>query len=172
MGQDKAQLSISGRRLLDHVLDAAREYTDRVVVVGGQMGVPESVKDRFPGEGPLGALITGLTYLGEGVHIALACDMPLVTAAALRMIGAGIGDGDAAVPEVGGRYHPLCSAYRGEAVGLLLRAFEDGERSLTRALGSLNVSRISEASLAVVDPELRFLTNLNTPAELARIVNG
>ena len=168
MGRDKATLKLNGRRLIDIVLGASRSYSDSVVVVGEPSNLQESIPDSFPGEGPLGGLITGLQHLGPGTHVAVACDMPFVNRSAYWMIESFILRYDAAVPVVKGRVHPLCAAYRGEAVDRLKAAFESGERSLQGALQHIRWRRIPTAALRAIDPELRFLFNINSPEDLER----
>ena len=172
MGRDKALLELDGRRLIDVVSDAAHQLTADVVIVGGATGRAESIPDVHPGEGPLGGLITGLQALGPGVHLALACDMPFITPEPLQNIEGSIGTFEAAVPESGGKLHPLCAAYRGESVLKLTAAFDSGERSVTRAVRHLHMRAIPESELRRWDPELRFLTNINTPEEWRAAASG
>src|SRR5688572_2528686 len=168
MGRDKAAIELNGRRLIDIALEAARSYADSVVVVGGAPTLPESIPDLFPGEGPLGGLITGLRHLGPGVHLAFACDMPFMNRSVFQMIESMIIDYDAAVPSIEGQMYPLCAAYRGGAADPLKAAFDSGERRLVGALDRIRCRRIPVAALRVIDPDLRFLFNINTPEDLER----
>ena len=117
-------------------------------------------------------MITGLRYLGGGIHLALACDMPFITAPVLRRLELAVGNADAAVPESGGKLHPLCAAYRGDSVEKLLAAFESGERSLHGALSNLEAVRIPESDFRSFDSTLHFLTNVNTPEDWERLKDG
>src|SRR2546421_7517772 len=78
MGANKATLELGGRSLVDLAIQAVSRVTEPVIVVGGRDILPEAVNDLFPGEGPLGGLITGLESLGHGAHLAVACDMPFI----------------------------------------------------------------------------------------------
>jgi molybdopterin-guanine dinucleotide biosynthesis protein A len=172
MRRDKALIEIDGRRLIDIVADAAHKLTERVVIVGGVTGRTESIPDLYPGEGPLGGLIAGLEPLGAGVHLALACDMPFISPETLQKIEDSIGAFEAAVPESGGKLHPLCAAYLGESAWKLKASFDSGQRSLTRAVRRLNMRAIPESELRLWDPGLRFLTNINTPEEWRAAASG
>jgi molybdopterin-guanine dinucleotide biosynthesis protein A len=122
--------------------------------------------DLFPDTGPVGGILTGLTALGPGRHLVVACDMPALNPAVLRLLReAATPDWDAVVPEIGGRLEPLCAAYRDSAAPPLRRFLETGQRAARRALETLRVRRIGEEALRRIDPDLACFTNLNTPEE-------
>lgn len=173
MGRDKALLMRNGLSLLDHVLQVASEISRNIVVVADRadrypLAIGRGVADRFPGAGPLGGVITGLEELGEGVHLAVACDMPSLQTPVLRCLLALAAEGaDCAVPSVAGRLEPLCAAYSASALAPLRDCFEEGERALHRALSRLRLRTVSEAELRALDPELLCFHNINTPEEAA-----
>ena len=81
-GSDKALADAGGRPLGSRVIDALRAAgVDPVVAVGGTagstLGVP-TVADRHPGEGPLAALATVLTWARSGLVVVAPCDLPLL----------------------------------------------------------------------------------------------
>jgi len=129
----------------------------------------ETVGDRWPGEGPLGGLITGLEAAGEGVHFVCACDMPLLRRELVQLILDRADGVDAVVPRAGGREHPLCAAYASACISPLMTAFASGERSVRRALAGLRVRWVVEEELAWADPLLESLRGVNTPEELAAL---
>ncbi|HZO88212.1 MAG TPA: molybdenum cofactor guanylyltransferase [Chthonomonadaceae bacterium] len=173
MGQDKALLPYNGTTLLEHVAASLQPVVKEVVVV---TDVPDKYRlscgrvlgDTYPGVGPVGGIVTGLTALGEGNHIVVACDMPGLEAGVLRLLlRACTPDWDAVVPEVGGQMEPLCAVYRHAAAPRLLRFLESGGRSAREALDSLRVKRVGEGVLRRIDPDLLCFANVNTPQELA-----
>jgi molybdopterin-guanine dinucleotide biosynthesis protein A len=140
MGRDKALLEVGGRPM---ALTAATALVDagaaEVIAIGGDRDGLASlglrwVADAYPGEGPLGAIITALESVTADVVAVLACDLPAVTPAAVRQVVDGLGPGDAAIATAGGRVHPLLAAYRRTCVTSLRRAFDAGERTVRRAL--------------------------------------
>lgn len=58
----------------------------RTLVVGRAGDDPRFVPDDFPGAGPLGGLATALRHAGGAPVLALACDLPHLTADAARWL--------------------------------------------------------------------------------------
>src|SRR5690349_20755932 len=109
MGRDKARLPFADASLLSRVVFAVRQATGRVIIVvdnpdrlgPGELPLDIGVAvDRYPGTGPLGGLITSLEAAGSGIHIAVACDMPNLNSALLRLLLERADGCDAVVPEV------------------------------------------------------------------------
>ncbi len=176
MGRDKALLTRGGVTLLEHTLQTVSEISREIIVVADRadrypLATGRGVADRFPGAGPLGGVITGLELLGEGAHLAVACDMPSLQLPVLRYLLSLTDDAtDCVVPLVGGRLEPLCAVYRSSALTPLRDCFEEGERALHRALRRLRLRSVDEAALRALDPGLRCFRNLNTPEEAAEWV--
>jgi molybdopterin-guanine dinucleotide biosynthesis protein A len=92
MGTDKSLLEVAGRPLGRRAVDAllGAGVTD-VMLVGGDDRHAEAlggraVSDLWPGEGPVGGLLTALhaAFLSGGTEVVcLACDLPAIDAAAL-----------------------------------------------------------------------------------------
>jgi molybdopterin-guanine dinucleotide biosynthesis protein A len=152
--------------LIDIVVDTLSIVTEPVIIVGGTREHPGAVLDVYPGEGPLGGLITGLEHLGPGVHVAAACDMPLISPEVLKLLMRCIGQYDAVVPDIDGGIQPLCAVYRGESVPELRRGFGEGERSIRRAVERIRAFKVPEADLRAVDPQMRSFINVNSLADL------
>jgi molybdenum cofactor guanylyltransferase len=171
MGQDKALLTFEGMTLLEHCVANVLSLVEEVVVVADTPGkytlsCGRVIADSFPDCGPVGGIVTGLTVLGRGAHIVLACDMPMVQPSVLQLLLKSMNvEWDAFVPEVGGQLEPLCAIYRHSAAPKLLRYLETGERSARKAMKSLDVKRIGEGVLRRADPSLVSFTNVNTPEE-------
>lgn len=69
-----------------HVLATMRAASvDPIVAIGGTPGVlpVPTVADRYPGEGPLGALATAATFARTGWFLTATCDLPLLSATTL-----------------------------------------------------------------------------------------
>src|ERR1041385_5199187 len=77
MGQDKARLRLGGKSLLSYARAAATQAGFRVRLVR---------RDLLPSCGPLGGVYTGLCKTRSDGVLFLSCDMPFVTAAAVRSL--------------------------------------------------------------------------------------
>jgi|SRR5579871_912085 len=173
MGQDKALLRLEERTLLQTVVAALRPFADRIVVVAQEpepylLPDVEGVADLYPGQGPVGGILTGLTALGVGAHLVVACDMPALQPGILRLLrDSATPEWDAVVPERDGRPEPLCAVYRDTAAPALQSFLATGRRAAFEALKMLRVYYLHEETLRGVDPDLLTFTNLNTPHDLA-----
>ena len=87
----KPQVTVRGRRLLDHVLDATAQARRVVVVAPETVPVPDGVVRTLedpPHGGPVAGIAAGLAALGEAapVVLLLACDLPGAAAAVPRLL--------------------------------------------------------------------------------------
>jgi molybdopterin-guanine dinucleotide biosynthesis protein A len=175
-GAVKAALVVGGRSIAERQLEALRAVFDRVVVVANDPGPwsalgVEVVPDRRPGDGPLGGLQAALAATGG--HDAVVCvagDMPFLTPEVLRLLRDHAPDADAVAARVGGRAEPLLARYARRCLPVVEAQLAAGERAVHALLEQrLAVAWLEEAALRAVDPELRALTNVNTPEDLARL---
>jgi molybdopterin-guanine dinucleotide biosynthesis protein A len=168
MGTDKAFIPVGDGRLLARIaVDALRGAgATEVLAVGGDADrlraeidpALRPVADRWPGEGPLGAITTALAAARESIVVVLACDLPRVTPDAVRTVLEGMEFGaDAAVP--GGR-HVLLAAYRRTCRTMFEAAMAVGIRAPRDALDGLEV-----VDVTLADPS--WADNANTPTDLA-----
>lgn len=163
MGSDKALLEFRGETMLQTQVNKMRAAVGDCIVVGraeAGEGV-ETIVDTYPGEGPLGGILTALAHTGDWI-IVLACDMPLVGEGTLRELVRRIRatSADAVVPRhPDGQAQPLAAAYRRSALKKLQGTFDAGQRRVVDAIQSLEVDWWEV-------PKDEFL-GVNTPAEYA-----
>jgi molybdenum cofactor guanylyltransferase len=165
MGASKPLLPYLGNSLIEHVFSQVAIVADPVRIVGGRDQLRglnfEIVDDLFPGEGPLGGVITALETSQSEWNVIVACDMPAVSPADLRKLlnEARKTDCNVAIPVTpDGRRHPLCAVYRRNALEGLTFAWEEGVRRLQTALHRTRVEFVAWENSA-------SLVNVNTPAE-------
>ena len=95
----------------------------------------------------------------------VGCDQPMLTAATVKWLAAQIGDADVLMPQANDKLQPLTAIYRIAALEPALELLASGARR-PRELAAVAHSRVlTEAELRRHDPELRFLRNLNNPAD-------
>ena len=148
MGTDKALIAQDGRALVQHATDAlASAGADPVVVVGGdrvaieQLGLT-MVDDLWPGEGPLGGIITALRSVGTDLVAVLSCDLTDASAIAVSSVVGALGTADVSVPVVDGRAQWMHAVWRRSTVETLSGAFAAGVRAPRDAVASLAVAQL------------------------------
>lgn len=167
MGTDKAFLEVGGQRLVDHALDALCDAAQRLVVGGTDPRLEETaaaagavhIADRWPGEGPLGAVATALGNARYPVTVVLPCDLPGISPEDVALLFRAIHeamestDGEAPVAAVftDDRRHYLPLAINSGAGAVAEQLFESGSRSMTSLLDELSVIDVPAPSLAVAD---------------------
>lgn len=174
MGRDKALVEVDGTAMARRVADALRAAgADRVVAVGGDADALTGrglhvVPDRWPGEGPLGGLITALDDAGgsAGVAVVLACDLTAPDPAAIaRLVEHRARSAcDAVVPVVEGRRQWLHGAWDRRTAGILADVFAAGERSLVGAALSLRIATLDDVAPTAVHDADRPEDLPNQPA--------
>lgn len=179
MRRDKASLPFGGETMLARVMRLVAESVPRdqiVLAAAADQTLPPLpwaatvVRDREADQGPLPALIDGLSALPANVSAAFvtACDAPLLAPAFVEALFAALEpDVDAAVPCDGEQLHPLTAVYWPRRVAALRASLDEGEASLQRALRSprFRLKELPLEQLRSVDAELRSLLNCNTPEE-------
>ena len=165
MGRDKALVEVDGVPMARRVADAlAMAGCAEVVAVGGDaaaivgLGL-DVLPDEFPGEGPLGGVITALRqWPGAGTVVVVACDLPHLTADSLSAVIAALTPERMAAIGRTDRLQPLVGAWRPQVLPVLEQQFAAGERKLQTVV---RLFPTAEVALPAHD-----LTNVNTPDDL------
>lgn len=185
LGAPKATLNWRGSTLLRRAVGIAGRAVDGPVVVVRAAGqelppLPDAIElaeDARPGGGPLQGLAAGLDVVGERACQAYVCgvDSPLAHPAFVRHVARSLdGEHDVALPRAHGFDHPLAAAYRiatvAPAVRELIAGHELGMGALTARVSVLSldaVALLADPAVAVLDPRLASLVNVNTPEDYA-----
>ena len=158
-GSPKALAQLGGETLAERAWRVLGDACDERIAVGKAadvLGLPFPVlDDGVEVRASLVGLVAGLRAAANEVAVVLPVDLPLVTAALLRELGAACRD--AAVTPTG----PLPGAYRRTALAELEARLAAGRFRLRDALAELDV--------AVVPADQDELVNVNTPEDLARL---
>jgi molybdopterin-guanine dinucleotide biosynthesis protein A/rhodanese-related sulfurtransferase len=168
MGRDKAVLPYEGVPMALRVASALRDGGClEVVGVGGDataLGLA-ALPDMWPGEGPLGGVITALASApGAAAVVVVACDLPLLGSCTIRRLVAALeGPFDAAMA-VAGTVQPLAAAWRPSSRDALEGLFARGERRMQVAL--------DEVRWVAVAVDQRELTNVNAESDLPSRVHS
>jgi molybdenum cofactor guanylyltransferase len=160
MGRDKALLPHpAGGTMIQAVARAVAEACGGVTAVGHPQIA--SIPDLYPGQGPLGGVLTALRHTFTGWNLIVACDMPALTGAFLKTL---IGRARASSAHVilprgpDNLPQPLCALYHRAALPHLERSYAAGERSLVKAIRGLPTEPFAVA-------DLDYFQNVNTPED-------
>ena len=181
-GRDKSALVVDGRTIFDRQVAALSQIAGEILLVGGMIPpeppatpsvaarrpVVTPIADLMPGCGPLGGLHAALTAARNAVVIAVACDMPYVSAPFLAYLASLAGEPggfSAVVPQTERGYHPLCAAYTRAAVAPIERRLAAGHLMMTDLLADVRLRVVAAHEIARFGDPNELLTNVNTPGE-------
>ena len=144
-----------------------------VVIVGeaekyGRFGT-SSIEDRWPGQGPLGGIITALLHTQERLptcewNLVVSCDMPFLTREWVRYLveRATASAAQVVLPHSPNGPEPLCACWRTDVRETLQRAFEGGVRKVTHGIARLHAEVLDERVWSRFDSAGRLFWNMNT----------
>ena len=175
MGADKAFIEIEGLTMVERAAVALRDVGIPVVlVVGGDRARLEPLglpfwPDLYPGQGPLGAIVTALHALDRAAGpsaeavVTLPCDVVEPDAASVRAVLGRIGAAapaiDGVVPVGDGMPQWLHAAWKRRGRPLLSEAFGRGLRAPKEAASLLN-------TVALDVPGTRWFRDADYPEDL------
>jgi molybdenum cofactor guanylyltransferase len=172
MGRNKAWLEVHGLPLIVRQIGLARELGAAEVLISGPTGQGyealggQLVEDVFRNHGPLAGLERVLALASSSQVLALAVDMPHMTAVCLRRLLQHCGADVGAVPFTT-RLEPLAAFYPVRSRRMLLELMGDGPTPATR-FAELCVE-MQLASVVQVPPALhRCFDNWNSPGDFTR----
>jgi molybdopterin-guanine dinucleotide biosynthesis protein A len=179
-GRDKALVRFGSRPLLLEIVQLAQTCASEVAVVASVQNYAglddklEIIRDQWPGEGPLGGIITALQHTAATArldewNLILSCDMPFLTAEWLKFL---VDHARASAPEIqvilphsAHGPEPLCACYRTAAAEPLKNVFDRGVRKVTQALQQVRTEVLDESVWKRFDSAGRLFWNMNTPGD-------
>jgi len=167
MGRNKALLPFRGASLAEFVARTVAQAAGSAVLVGDPalyLAFPFPVlADEFPGEGPLGGIVTALHNTSADWNLVVACDMPGLSAEVLAALleAAGQAGADALIPKgPSGHPEPLCAVYHRRSLEGLEAAFRAGQRKVMAAAAEIDARVLPFGEVAAFQ-------NVNTPEDWA-----
>lgn len=176
-GTDKALVRLAGKTMLQRTGELLASVSHDVTIVAPAAKYADApwpvLTDCWPGEGPLGGILTALLHLrnaassGESRCLILSCDMPFLTTEFLVELRerASRSRAQVLVPESSSGLEPLCGCWRADAVDSVQAAFDAGIRKVTEAMKRLRMEVLDEWSWKRFDTRDRLFWNMNTPAD-------
>jgi molybdenum cofactor guanylyltransferase len=175
-GRDKALVEIGGRTMLLRMHELLGRVAGKVTVIAtlekyAGLGF-ECVADRWPGEGPLGGILTALEDAGARNEksewsLIVSCDMPFLTQDWLRFLAnrAAKSNAQVVLPHSASGPEPLCACWQTGAAAKLRSGFERGVRKVTEGIALLRSEVLDEQDWKRFDSAGRLFWNMNTAAD-------
>jgi molybdopterin-guanine dinucleotide biosynthesis protein A len=179
-GRDKALVRFGTTPLLLEIVELAKSCTPKIAVVASAQKYRdlaanlEVIEDRWPGEGPLGGIITALQHTAATDrsvewNLILSCDMPFLTAEWLEFLVTHAREANKEIqvilPHSAHGPEPLCACYSTSAADALKNVFDRGVRKVTQALKEVRTEVLDDSVWKRFDSAGRLFWNMNTPAD-------
>jgi molybdopterin-guanine dinucleotide biosynthesis protein A len=184
-GTDKALARLDDKTMLQRTGELLAGVCHDVTIVAAAGKYADApwpvITDRWPGEGPLGGILTALHHLSEvdladktrnvefpcSFALNLSCDMPFLTTEFLRFLTDRALSSEAAiiVPEAGRRLEPLCACWCSASTAAIQAAFDAGGRKVSEAMKQVSMEVLDEADWKRFDTDGRLFWNMNTAAD-------
>jgi molybdopterin-guanine dinucleotide biosynthesis protein A len=185
MGQDKAFLRVKGMPMIEHVLRALRQSTERVIIVTNSpaayasydalvvtdAGDPAPRHPPAPAgggstkRGPLTGIYSGLLSSPDEYNLVVACDMPFLNSRLLSYMAGLARNYDVVLPKIGDFIEPLHAVYRRSLLPVIEDHIKKEQRKIRSIFTGLRVRHVTEEEIGRFDPMRRSFINLNTPEE-------
>jgi molybdenum cofactor guanylyltransferase len=172
-GRDKALVEVGGRPMLERMVELLRRVAKEVKIVAApnkyaKFGVT-MVEDQWPGEGPLGGIVTALEDAARNTappewNLILSCDMPFLTPEWLAFLGerAVRSKAEVVFPHSASGPEPLCACWQTAAAAKLRTGFESGVRKVTEGIALLRAEVLDAPDWRRFDSAGRLFWNMNT----------
>ncbi len=188
MGRPKMSIRLEGASLLARTTRALMACCDEVMVIAAPAGSPDGVEDALheigsrpqlkilrdldPYQGPLPAIVQGLSEARGALSFVTAGDNPLLAPALVSGMLAALENETpihALIPRIDGHPQPLTAAYRNQPMReLFVQALARGENSPRRVLQGAVLRELSASELRSWDPQLQSFLNINNSDDLER----
>ena len=175
-GRDKALVDVGGTPMLERMIELLRGVSMQVKIVAALSKYAafrtEIVEDRWPGQGPLGGIITALEDSATRAarcqwNLILSCDMPFLTREwlAFQCERAARSKAQVVFPHSASGPEPLCACWQTAAAATLRSGLERGVRKVTEGIALLRAEVLDEADWKRFDSAGRLFWNMNTAAD-------
>ncbi len=170
MGQNKALMTLGGKRLVDRVLEVMRAVFDTLLLVTNtptvyaDLGV-RMVPDVWAEAGALGGIYSALQQAATPSCLVVACDMPFLQAALLRYLVAQRRDYDVVVPDVHDELQTLHAVYSQDCVAPIERCLAAQRLRVISFFPEVRVRTVTTSEVLPHDPQLLAFHNVNTPED-------
>lgn len=194
LGFDKALEVLSGKSLIQWVIDRLAGLSTEIIVVASGRDCPDELRgaldpglgrqlaaarcpksvavkvvgDVYPSVGALVGIYSGLAASSASRAIVVGCDMPFLNAGLLGyMVGVSPAF-DVVVPRTAKGVEPLCAVYSKSCLGSIRSLLQRNELRIGQLLNMVKVRYVDEEEIARFDPEHLSFFNINTRADLGR----
>ncbi len=172
IARNKAFIQLpTGETILQNTLNVLQRIFPQIILVTNQKEFylkfnVQVVEDLIKGCGPLGGVFTGLCYSVSKHNFVVACDMPCINPALIRLLLKERGTYDVVIPEVDGEVEPLFALYSKNCIPVMFECLQGRNLKMSEVIGKLQVKKIGAKEIDRFDPQHLSFFNINTEEDL------
>jgi len=169
-GRDKTEIRLGPDRLRDRLVTLLGGFCREVLVSSNHLAASPGariVRDRKPGQGPLGAIASCLMAATHPWLLVVAGDMPFIEAPALLHLWREKEDADIVIPRSPDGLQPLAALYHHRCLKPINRQLEQENYKIKDFFPAVRVKTVICTEYPELYPETAFL-NINSPADLEK----
>jgi molybdopterin-guanine dinucleotide biosynthesis protein A len=177
MGADKATLMIDGKPLWLRQLETLRNLRPDELLISARVRPAwspadiEIVLDEPPSQGPLSGLTAALRRMRSTHLLALAIDLPEMTAGHLSELWQLARPGVGVVPQWGRYFEPLAATYPATAVSIAESSLATGRLSLQPLIENL-LAQQKACIYPICSDERRLYRNVNSRDDFDQLIDA
>jgi molybdopterin-guanine dinucleotide biosynthesis protein A len=180
IGRNKAFIQLpKGETILQNTLNILQKIFSEIIIVTNQKDAYLSygscgkfnvqvVEDLIKESGPLGGIFTGLCYSTSKHNFVVACDMPFIKPALIRLLLEERKTYDVVIPEIDGEAEPLFALYSKNCIPVMFERLQKRSLKIREVIGKLHVRKIGASKIDRLDPQHLSFFNINTEEDLRR----
>ncbi|NNF01599.1 MAG: molybdenum cofactor guanylyltransferase [Bacteroidia bacterium] len=172
MKTDKGLIDISGRTLVQHVIDNTASITANQMIISNRyeyqkFGLPV-FSDIIADKGPAAGVATGLQNSTTDLNLISTCDSPYINNDLYFEMLDHLEDHDVIVPRYNKRLYPLTAVYRRSCYKTIMTCINANDLSMKSILSFLNTKILNIEKGSALDNPRNFL-NINTVSDLKEL---
>ena len=178
IGTNKTFIQLpKGETILQDTLNVLQKIFPEIIIVTNQKEVYLSygscgkfnvqvVEDLIKESGPLGGIFTGLCYSVSKHNFVVACDMPFIKPALIRLLLKERKTYDVVIPEIDGEVEPLFALYSKNCIPVMFERLQKRSLKIREVVDKLRVKKIEASKIDRLDPQHLSFFNINTEEDL------
>lgn len=174
MGEDKGLMLFNGAPLVQTIIHQLQQAVEKVVLVSNnpayeQFGL-EVIADLVKNIGPAGGIYTALQHSSTEKNFILSCDLPYISAEAIRFMLNNSGLDAIYMPQHNNKLEPLFGVYPKKCFTSWKAGIEKGTYKLSDLAELFKLVKVQVDEYPFFSEKL--FQNLNTPDEFKKALNN
>ncbi len=178
-GKNKLLLEYKGKSFLQLTIDKLSEISKEIIIAGRNFEEIQACtykykcfKDDYILKASIVGIHTALKYSNNDMVLVVAGDLPLLKSEVLKLLVSKYisCNCEAVIPVVRGFIEPLVALYSRKTLDIIEENIENNKLKIADFIKKIDIYKLSEKEIKVVDPELVSFFNINTKEDYSKLL--